>query len=710
MRAVKDFDISDIKFKWVKKYDWKTKTTKLYIDCANAFDIETTSTETRQGEKFAFMYEFTIGIHDTDHIFYGRTWEEFMVVCTILHDTLNLSQDRILIIYVHNLSFEFQFMRKYFDFSEVFSVDLRKPIKATTSIGIEFRDSYILSGLSLSKTADNLVSHKIQKLTGDLDYTKIRTSKTYLTPQELAYCNNDVEILIDYIDEQIEQYGSITNIPLTNTGRVRRFVKQKCFHSKKSHKKESKYKRQRYMELMRELSLTLDDYIDNKKAFAGGFTHASSLYSNREEPLKNVSSIDFTSSYPTVLLSEFYPMGHAEITENESLESIIHSGNLYIIEIRLTGVSSKIYYESYLSASKCYDTAGVIENNGRIFLADTLTTTITNIDLEIILSVYKIQKIEILKCKKYYSTYLPKSIIESVLDLYEKKTTLKGVAGKEAEYLLNKGMLNSIYGMMVTDIIRPEIKYTDSWQESQELTIADMQNQIKQYNEKSSRFTFYTWGVFCTAYARRNLWLGNGEGTACILSMGRDYVYSDTDSIKFLQYENHKQEIERYNQTAERKLKDMCDYYKIDFSRCKPQTIKGESKLLGVWDYEGTYDRFKTLGAKRYMIEKNGKIEITVAGLGKKQGVEWLRQEYKTNDNIFKNFNNNLYVPAEGTGKNTHTYIDDVIEDDVVDYTGQKDHVISLSSVHLSGCDYTLSIAKQYGKFLKNLKEGVYAI
>ena len=49
---------------------------------------------------------------------------------------------------------------------------------------------------------NNALSSVIQEL-GDLDYKLVRTSETYLSPEELTYCNNDVEIVLDYINEQI---------------------------------------------------------------------------------------------------------------------------------------------------------------------------------------------------------------------------------------------------------------------------------------------------------------------------------------------------------------------------------------------------------------------------------------------------------------------------------------------------------------------------
>ena len=114
-----------------------------YINLSVGFDIETTSTYI-DNEKVAYMYIYTLGITDKNHIWHGRTWEELQQDLFILQDHFNLNESRRLIIYVHNLGYEFQFMRKYFEWVDVFSVSERKPIKALTTLGIEFRDSYIL--------------------------------------------------------------------------------------------------------------------------------------------------------------------------------------------------------------------------------------------------------------------------------------------------------------------------------------------------------------------------------------------------------------------------------------------------------------------------------------------------------------------------------------------------------------------------------------
>lgn len=667
-----------------------------YLNIESAFDIETTSVKLNGEVKSAFMYIWMWGIGYGNNVYYGRTWEEFINLCKLLQKIYKLSENRRLIVYVHNLAFEFQFMRKYFKWLDVFAVDERKPIKALCSYGIEFRDSYILSGYSLEKVAENLQKHKVKKMVGYLDYSKVRTYATKLDEKELLYCKNDIEIVNAYINEQIEQYGDITKIPLTNTGRVRSFVRNNCYYTNTNHRKSSRGKYQRYRNIMNDLTLTADEYKMLKRAFMGGFTHANAMYTGKV--LQNVTSLDFTSSYPSVMLSELFPMSRGKRIEVKSIDHLYELCERYclLFDVKFTNIRPKIHYENYISESKCFILKGAIINNGRVYSADELATTITNVDFDIINQCYEWDDIYINNVIRYHKGYLPKPIIESILELYQKKTELKGVEGKEVEYLLSKGMLNSVYGMCVTDIVRDRHIYNTDW----DIEPANIEEQIEKYNKSKNRFLYYPWGVWVTAYARRNLWTG-------ILAFQDDYVYSDTDSIKVLNYEKHLDYIEWYNNMIIAKLKRMVNHYKLDENLLSPKNIKGEIKTIGLWDYEGTYTRFKTLGAKRYLVEKDGKLELTVAGLPKKNGIEYMIEKCNGDyDKVFDMFNDELYIPAERTGKMTHTYIDERQEFRIKDYQGNDSHIITESGIHLEPCDFTLSISKQYGEFLKNLLNG----
>ena len=664
-----------------------------YYELVASFDIETSSTEIG-GEKFAFMYEWTFGIED--YICYGRNWSEFIELCETIQQFFNTNPSTRLVIYVHNLSYEFQFMYKLFEWNSVFASDIRKPIKTLSKLGLEFRCSYILSGLNLALTAKNLTTYKIDKMVGDLDYSKLRTPLTPLTDKELRYCEYDVKIVICYIREQIDEYKSITKIPLTNTGRVRQYVRNNCLYSNNNHKRANAGKYSNFRDLMENLTLTAKTYKLCKLVFQGGFTHAN--YDKVGEVWENVHSIDFTSSYPAVMLSEKYPMSTPkEITDvsRESMEARFKKKNFcYMFFARFTNITSK-RTECYLSESKCFEKVKPVTNNGRIFSAESLLTAITNVDYEIIKACYDFDDVEFSNVYEMYCEYLPKPIITSILDLYEKKTTLKGVAGMESEYLKSKGMLNSVYGMSVTDIVQEEHTLENNVWITKE---SDTNEKIMEYNTSKNRFLFYPWGIFVTAYARRNLWSG-------ILAIGDDYIYSDTDSIKFLNYEVHKEYIERYNKHITAKLKAMCDYYKIPYTAISPKTNKGVLKPLGVWDYEGEYKYFKTLGAKRYMYYDTD-LHITIAGLSKSQGVDYIKSQCKSVREMFDFFNTNMFIPAEGTGKKTHTYIDECKEYEITDYLGNTSVIKSESAIHLSDCEFTLSLSKEYTRFLSLFVEG----
>lgn len=244
------------------------------------------------------------------------------------------------------------------------------------------------------------------------------------------------------------------------------------------------------------------------------------------------------------------------------------------------------------------------------------------------------------------------------------------------------------------DIVRELFEYNSNvW----ETKTPNVKEEIEKYNNSLKRFLFYPWGVFITAYARRNLWTG-------ILECKHDYIYSDTDSIKILNYEKHINYINRYNQIAINNLKEMCEYYKIDFNLCNPKTIKGKEKMLGIWDFEGVYSNFKTLGAKRYMFVKDSELSFTISGVNKKFAVPYLIEKFNNNFNdIFNYFNNDFYIPNDYTGKLTHTYIDDKIELNLKDYNGVSCHIKELSFIHLEKCDFSLSLSKTFIDYLKSI-------
>ena len=287
-----------------------------YFNVPCALDLETSSFYDSNMEKTGLMYIWIFGIYGK--IIIGRTWEELTGMIEKLVEILDLNENKRVICYVHNLQFDFQFFRSHFTFTKVFASDRRQPLYALTDSGIEFRCSYMLSGLSLAKVGDNLLKYIVKKKVGDLEYSLIRHSKTRLTKKELGYCSADVKVVMAYIAEEIERYNGIARLPLTKTGYVRNYCRNFLFRDPETGKKD-KHKFLQNKDLMDRLQIIdADMYTDLKNAFAGGFTHGNSLYIGKT--LRNVSSWDFTSSYPTVMIAERFPMGRPERIECINME------------------------------------------------------------------------------------------------------------------------------------------------------------------------------------------------------------------------------------------------------------------------------------------------------------------------------------------------------------------------------------------------------
>lgn len=658
-----------------------------YYEVPAAFDIETSSFY-YNAEKNASMYIWQFGI--LNWVTYGRTWDELKAFLNTLSVVMNLSDDLKLIVYVHNLAYEWQFIRKQFKWDKVFFLDERKPVYAQTG-GIEFRCSLKLSSKSLAKVGEDLVKYKEHKHVGDLDYQLNRFHSTPMTDEELGYCEADIRVLLAYIQEKIETDGSICYIPLTNTGYVRNYCRRACFR---------KYKD--YKNLMDLLTLEPDEYKQLKRGFAGGFTHACAKYvaEGKESPLKDVGSFDFTSSYPAVMLIEQFPMSKGtligEIEDWDELQMYLHK-YCCLFDVTLTNVMPKVDYDHPISVSKLIKSYGVREDNGRVVSAESITLTMTEQDWFTFEEFYEYETYDFKYFRIYEKRFLPKPFYRAILELYKRKTILKDVEGEEINYMISKNMLNAAYGMIVTDIVRDVLDYDYNESEYIPPTKPNLEEAIERYNTSKKRFLFYPWGVWVTAYARRNLFSG-------ILACGDDYIYSDTDSIKIFNPEKHMDYIESYNNNLLSRIKSIAKYLGIDPEEYSPKNKKGVPKPIGIWEYEGKYKRFKTLGAKRYLVEKqDGSYVLTVAGVNKKKACQYLVEKYK---DPFKGFTHDLIVPAEYSGRLTLTYIDKPCDGLGTDYLGNKAEYHEKSFIHMEPSDYNLTMSSEYRGFI-NLMYGI---
>lgn len=669
-----------------------------------------------------------------------RSWEDFTRLLLTIAANYNTDVRRRFVIYVHNLPYEFQFMAYRFDWFDVFSVGDRGVIRAVTKFGVEFRDSLILAKLPLANVADELAENwgiHIPKLVGNLDYAKIRHPGTPLTAEEIEYNANDVKILTAYVWTKMQTDGDITKIPMTDTGYVRQETRDRCLrlkpedapeiYDRREGRMRKDYVNRKYKNQIRALTLTVEDYKQAKRGFAGGDTHANPRYVDRT--LENVYSYDETSAYPTMQIAKKYPMGKLTLMEDiKTLDDVRkwrEAGYYVQYDLWLWDVESIFEPHQTLSESKCKidektrnkskkvrkenpkaspKERGLVVNNGRIYYCEYLETTTSSIDDILFSRFYKYSKAEVHHARVCKMDYLPKELIESILYYYKGKCTLKGVKDKVLEYLKLKGELNSEYGMMVMDIVRQICEFGGvkgpGWH------FVNVQNQnadmvektIEKYNKSKNRFTWYIHGCAVTAWARHSLRLA-------ILAVGEDFVYCDTDSVKFLHLEKHKYFFDRYNDMIKAECDACLKHYGID-----PEESRPKGKQLGVWDYEGCYRRFKTLGAKRYLVEhwddeeKSWKLQATVAGCNKQKLTTYL----ETMADPFEFFAISAKIPHKHCGRMLSWYVDPVEHGgklcgyggSIKDYLGNVGPWSEISFVCLEPSDYELSRGVEFDTFL----------
>lgn len=658
--SVNEFDyvIPQISIKKCRKY---------YRNYVATFDIETSKIEKQNGEYEGFMYHWQFCINGI--VIFGRDWLQFAKFIYKLKEHLQLDHKNKLVVYVHNLSYEFHFMYNLFLMTDVFCLDKRKVLKCTLDDFIELRCSYYLSNMNLAKFIENTPNTIHFKAKGDLDYNKLYTPKSVLNPKELGYCFNDVMGLYECILEKLQEFN-LNEIPLTSTGYVRRECRKNMNKNRKNRK------------IFEKLSLNQKQYDLLRDCFRGGNTASNRYHTNII--LDKVSSYDMTSAYPYVMVSEKYPMSKFIPFQIESKDELDYYNNRYCTIGYYFFDDIELNYNvpiPYIPFSKCVNILNdenLVLYNGRVLKSTGLCIALTNIDYEIIKQQYTFSNVSV---KDYYfarKDYLPKELRETVIEYYQLKTELKGIEEKSYEYMKSKNKLNSLYGMIVTNIQREEIIFDRNKDNKEIFSLGDKQDIEEYYNSRNS-FLSYQWGVFVTAYCRRNLQLA-------IDGIGLDVVYCDTDSVKYLN--NHDNIFEKINNDM---LKKCMDNDIINYA------IRDNKKYyLGVYDFEGTYQKFITLGSKKYAFIKNDKYGCTVSGLNKIKGAKELEKkglEFFKNGSVFYD-----------SGRTTITFNHDIFH--YLQIGNEK--IINGSNVAILDTTYTLGITSTMLDIIDNcnLKKG----
>lgn len=659
-------------------YTLDTETSSYWMKAdgsVTGYDRKISSDEYNSMKAGAVVYIWMIGINDT--VIYGRELDE-IVPCI---EQIVKHADGTPIIYIHNAGYDFQFLRSVLTIEDVFARTVRKPMYFKAN-GAEFRCSYMLTRLSLETWGESL---EYQKQVGKLDYDILRTPLTDLTEDELCYCEYDLLVMYAGLKRFRDKYEEIKKIPLTQTGEVRRPIKN-IFKGDMSYQKK----------VTDMQPYTVNEYKRLRAVFAGGETHASRI--NSCKIVDDVGSFDKTSDYPYQMCAEKFPMTRFTATTKD-LRFMQPDRFAYIIEIVFHNVKCKTC-NTYISRGHCQAVKKGKYDNGRVISAEMIAICITEQDYLTIKEMYEIESYEVIAVFRSRKQYLPKRFIEYILELYQQKTTLKDVEGKEELYMQAKQFLNSLYGMCVTDIIMPDVSFKNNDWFKSEQTEKTVQDKLDEIQEKFFKnYLAYQWGVWVTAYARRELMQAVNYCTS-------DEVYHDTDSCKTKNWRKYKSEyFEKQNQIMDQKLKAMCDFYDIDFELTRPEKKNGEKAPLGWWDFEGYYAHFKTLGAKKYAYidlynengtikDKNKGLHVTISGVNKKKAAKLLPD--------LDAFADGFEFDRDQCGSKLLTYIDGT-NPQVTMSDGYKVH--HAYACNMRNNSYTIGITSEYATLIQEINE-----
>lgn len=564
-----------------------------YKDIVCAFDIETTRLDAENS--IMYVWQFQAGLEWTVS---GRSWKEcfrfFRKLCE------GLDEKEYIVIYVHNLSFEFQYLSSYYHFrpDEVFATASRRILKCEMYDHLEFRCSYLHSNMSLGEFVSKMGADHLKLSGKEFNYDRLRFPWTPLTDQEWEYALNDVRGLVEaLIIEMQHDQDTLYTIPLTSTGYVRRDVKRAM--------------REIGPWYVKAMLPDWETYCMLREAFRGGNTHSNRYFAG--QILEDVGSADISSDYPNQECTRPFPVGDFREFSDPTPERVVdlmhRRQKATLMRVAFWGIKLQDPFWGcpYLPTDKCRNIINAAFDNGRILRAEYLEITVTDIDFDIIASEYEWENVEFLNVKYTRYGQLPEPLKRCIISYYRSKTELKNVPSEAIYYTKQKNKLNSVYGMSATNPVKGELLYKGPGN-----YVEDPEKSGPELLEESNKRAFfpYQWGVWCTAWARWQLEEGLQEAhrDAC------EFIYCDTDSIKYLGDLDLSEINEERREAAVRNHAFATD-------------PGGVTHYMGVFEDEGRYKYFATRGAKKYAyVDQKDKLHLTVAGVKKIQGAEELQE------------------------------------------------------------------------------------
>ena len=396
----------------------------------------------------------------------------------------------------------------------------------------------------------------IRKL--ELDYDTYRAPGHKLTPHEIDYIRNDVEIVARALDVMFKQGHEKMTI---GSNALENF-KELCPDFKN-------------------LFPVFDAAVDHdiRQSYKGGFTWLNPKYQGKETGSGVV--FDVNSLYPSVLYDALMPVKMPIPFEDKYEYDPMYPLYTQTISCRFELKPNKIPSIQIKGSFSFRPNEYLESSNGEL-----VCLVLTNPDLELFFEQYDVYDIQWQGGWKFQGM---KGVFKEYIDYWSNQKIKSKKEGNKAQYLISKLFMNSLYGKTGSNPLGAKKRPY----------IADDGAIHEMYLPLEERKPIYVpCASWCTSYARcKTIRSAQAVRDWSMKNKGYDaFVYADTDSM-------HVTGIDQ---------KDIEELGKI---------IEIDDYKLGAWKKESIYWRGKYLRQKCYMeLWPDMTTNVTVAGLPKKLG------------------------------------------------------------------------------------------
>lgn len=545
-------------------------------------DFETSTPKWFEKDSEARVWAYAIcEIGNPENFIYGNNIDDFFKWC--FHDTKNNYT-----LYFHNLKFDGEYIFYYLLTHGYVCVKDKKMVhdKSFTCLISDTGQFYSIEIYEKAGKKPNKVSiydslkilnFSVDQIAKDfslpvkkltLDYDTYRPVGHRLTEHEIDYIRCDVEVMSRALEIMFKE--NLTKMTIGSN----------ALHNYKS--------------MLSSFNLyfpVLDfEYDKNiRESYKGGFTYLSPLY-KEVEVNENIIVVDSNSMHSSHMMNDYMPIGEPVYFKGQYVED-----KKYPLYIQRLSCSFKLK-EGKIPSIQLKHNIGFIPTEYLESSNDEIVElTLTSVDIDLLFSQYDVEDII------YHDGYKFKRMIglfTSYITFWINKKNEAKVQGNTALYRIAKLMLNSLYGKFgLNPTVRGKYPHL----------LDDGRIKYSLYPEEIRDSVYCPVATFITAYSRHDI-ITTSQAIRDYTKekYGRDfYIYSDTDSIHMLEL-------------PEEELKQIIkiDDYKLGYYKVESRAVKG------------IY-----LRQKCYIeVDKDGKINTTVAGLPKKLG------KYITLENFKRGF------------------------------------------------------------------------